>query len=1062
MKKLNLLLAGSLALLGLNASAQKILWTEDFEAGTEFFTDSARVEAEYEANPQPGINYIDGLDYYIGRTNGNGTWDVSTYDHPGEYLHVDTAFILYPGLSPVNDPAKRIDKVEVINDASGKHAKALKDLGGIGGENFMQYTSGPSTYGFNQWGGAPGVTNDYEANVFVRGLPIEDNTSYRVLYYMNIHDASSTGDSAQVDLRVMRGWYNSELAFSMDGKQGSQFTQVVKATDEGFEPDTWQRYSYMTYYTNDSIANKAVHANGYWWVDEWARILWEKRDQFSVEQQELFAKKDSDTQPLDSVKTSKWGWIVQPDTYFLRFSFQGPNAVYQVDDVTLYQSWIGAADYYGDMLRVNFGYQTNLVDIANSNGIGQFSVPAFTEDDEPIYNITAWDSFMEEETEVEVYAAEFHNDGYLYMWVDADFEDLDDVKFAFYNSRLPEEYQLKYTGSMYPKSNDAAWVEAGKLVPDFEGETVLPRAFSAVPIELLPPKVSSVDPEVNSFGLKADVKEIVVNFNKPVFAQGTAGVKAAIILGTEGQLDLTCNNYADDTHCAVSFTMPAKATLDGDLNIRVFNAKALDEETMKVAEGAEAGDPFDFVLSYGEPTIDVPGSQAQICYDTLCVSYNNAYSKQESCEADLEKFGGAAYEEFKALVALYEPEAFLAANTAPSAYFNAVKTLDDAAKAIQTRIDQITSFNTTVASVAAYLADNEELFGDYAEFKALAEAYATATALDLTTLSNEEVSAALEALNGAYSTCKVVTTTVTVKTRQIKALAALNEKLGVQLDETTAANVATVITDNQDLARILKLYAKKAIYENPSVIDSLDVTGMIGNYSLYATGHLDVDVVQEFYQYSQYNRYHIVNNKPLTTVLPCWTISSATGSVMCGYTDAHGYEGGGYVEGDNAIEGAVWSDWTSQYTFTQNVTDLPNGIFTLGLGFGGGEDNIANQYMTANGDTVAAASVQDATPVALNVTVDADTMFIKVNHQGCNAWSRTDEFTLYMIAPLEGFDYAAAAAEVAEELNQAITVVEKPEIEGDAQYFNINGMEMKEGNGLMIKVQGGKATKIFR
>lgn len=190
---------------------------------------------------------------------------------------------------------------------------------------------------------------------------------------------------------------------------------------------------------------------------------------------------------------------------------------------------------------------------------------------------------------------------------------------------------------------------------------------------------------------------------------------------------------------------------------------------------------------------------------------------------------------------------------------------------------------------------------------------------------------------------------------------------------------------------------------------------------------------------------------------------------MCGHNpntrsngDVIAYEGGYYVEPGFAIDGAVWADWTSQFTLTQTATDLPNGVYTLVANFGGGEDNIANQYVTANGDTVAAGSAQDPNPVYLEgIKVTENKMDIKANHQGCNAWARLNEFSMSFTGAIEGFDYGTEAAKMDEKINEALTVVDAAEVDAaDAKFYNFNGIEAKEG--LLIKVQNGKASKIFR
>ena len=1073
MKKLNLLFAASLLAFGLNVQAQDRMWGEDFEAGLGFFTDSVPAD------------YIYGLEYYIGRDAGNGTWDESK--HTAGFLKVDTIIELYHAIAPVNNPSQRIDVVSVEYDPSAKHQKELTDLGGIGGHYYLQYVSGPSQYTFNQWGGAPGVTNDYEANVFVRGLPIEDGNSYRVSYYMMMHNDAASKDSAQVDLRLMRGWYNSEMAFALagSGNQGKQFTQTVKSTDEGFQEDKWKRYTYMTYYTNDSIANNGVHANGYWWVDEWRKELWARRDQFDMATIEQFM----DSSTYEKSDNAKWGWIKQPDTYFLRFSFQGPHSLYQIDDIELYNSWIGGAESNVDIIRVNFGYQTNLIDIANSNGIGQIEVPTNA------YKLVGYDDLFEEYVDFSdaVYAAEFHKDGYLYLWIDFSlsedevvqmYETLNDfaeIYFDFHNSILPADMQLKYTGDMFPRSEDAEWCKT-KLVPDFEGEIVHPNiGISAVPVALLPPSVVTTDPENGAFGLNKDkgdnktIKNITVNFNKPVYAKD---VTAAFVSKDKSQeIKATNVRYINDAKTSIMFDMPVDKAgiLEGDsVYLTIQNAKALNEAGTAPAEGAKAGDPYVMYLFFGDAAhvLADAATLASINYTLLTDAYEAAQVVVEASEDPA--YGGPARDAFIALFNQSNPEALLEANYNPSVFKNAAEALDAATKAQQDRMTNVDAYKTIVSKANDMIDTYAEMFGDMKVFKDLQAVMAKYGNLDVPSLSNEELAEVVKTITDAYNNCNVEVLTYTVTTRQIKGLAALNEELGVELPADIAAQVAAVAEDNQKLAQVLKLEAKKAIYTKlagGATPDSLDVTDFITNASLYFTGVLGKEIKEEWYSYASCNRY-VLNSGVMTTVFPGWAVECTAGSVPCGYGDERGGisrgdadgDHGGYVQPGKASEGHIAADWTSGFVLEQVATDLPNGIFTLTVDFGGGEDNIANQYLTANGDSVKADAGQYEVTIALDgVTVDADSMAIKMEHKGVSAWARADNFHMYMTGALEGFDYGAAAAEVDKQIQEAVTIVDPVNASTEEyKYYNLNGVKVEAAKGVVIRVAAdGTAEKVL-
>lgn len=1057
MKKLNLMLAASALLLGSYANAQETLWEQGFERGLEFFTDSVPADS------------IMGLQYYIGRDAGNGTWDVTTYkeDH---YLELDTVIYLFHGIAPVNNPAQRIDAV-TIEQFEGDDAEQIVKQGGTPGDFYMKYVAGPSSYGFNMWGGAPGVTNDYEANVFVRGLPVTDESSYRVSYFMKM---GSPVDSCQVDLRLMRGWYNSEKAFTTSGNSGAtEWTQVVKIdTTLHIDQSAWQRYTYMTYYINDSVANKAVHQNGYWWVDEWKGTLWRNRDQFPEDTIKMFANNEN----LDSATNATWGWIVQPDTYFLRFSFQGPNSTYMVDDIHLVHSWIGAAEYCGNMIRVDFGYETNLKTIANSNGIGQIQLP------ENAYKVTGFDELVGQTFSFDITTAEYHNDGYLYLWADMEagdsFEYYNDVKVSFFNSLLPADLQLKYTSSTkYPKALDTEWAKT-KIVPDFEEEAVLPRSFSAVNVFYLPPSVKDSNPDEGSFNLDlAKTNKVIVNFSKEVYAKGTDGV-VLYLQGSEFESAklMTTTGYTDDTYKNVEFAFPADVkSLKGDYTFTVRNAKALDvfaleEGIITTLEGATAAENFDIHVSFGPADKTAEGTSAKKNYDLLKAAYDAAMEQQAYGEIDETVYGGTAFNEFKAIVAANEPDAFFVSHTSPKEFAAAADALKAATETIKARFANVDAFVNIKSTIETLFASFAENYSEEPTYKALQSVYNQYQGINVPNTSNEDLATIVAAMKDAYNKANNVIQTVEITTRQIKSLAQLNSELGVTLDANTATELANCKEDNQKLAKILKLNATKALYGKLAngPIDTLDVTGFITNPTLYFTGVLGKEIKQEWYQYASCNRYVLNNGVEFTTVFPGWTIISSTGSVACGYGDTRepadaDPDHGGYVEEGFASEGHIGADWSSNFNLKQTATELPNGVFTLTVNFGGGESNKANQYLTANGDTVAADGGQYETLVALEgVKVTDQTMAIEMNHKGCNAWSRADNFGLKLTGALEGFDYAAAIADIEKQIAEATDGVQALEATDDVEYYNLNGVRLSAPEkGVMIRVNNGVAEKVL-
>ena len=537
MKKRDLILAGAL-LLGMSVQAQEQLFFYGFEDDETSLLgpDSLKIP----------VDSIKQLQYYKetdGKTD-NGQYTLNEnwvlFDEP-----VDTLFYMVNGISPLTT---RGDQVTVV-DGGEEHAIEFAGFGAKGGEKYLSYKA-------DTVGGASSDCNDYEANIFVRGLPIDDYTSYRLSYYVK---ASAATGHIQTD--VLRGWYNSEKAFSMTGEDGP-----FVGTKKEFETDRWERVTMMTYYQNDSVANRYMYKAGYWWTNSWAR-------------------------EFDNGET--YNFIVQPDTYFVRFSFRGPGVTYFVDDIALTKSWIAGAEYNGEVMRVDFGYDTNMAELCKADPLKSKVLDA------KYFALTG--KFEGEEYPMPIYAAEYHEDGYLYIWLGEGwtFDMLNDISVSFTNPPAESGLQLVYDGDLYPMALDTNWVNAGKIVPDFKGEAAFSNPeITAVAQKMMPPLVQSVEPEEGSFAIPSETKNINVKFNKEVYivenATDTEEVGVMAMLKTSGVTEFWAPSAYDEETFTVTFTRPSKYTtpLNGDYEFTVYN--------MRAVSFAEAGEDYSCIYSFGE------------------------------------------------------------------------------------------------------------------------------------------------------------------------------------------------------------------------------------------------------------------------------------------------------------------------------------------------------------------------------------------------------------------------------------------------------------------------------
>mgnify|MGYP003302691273 FL=1 len=578
MKKCDLLLAGAMLFgFGATVQAQEQLFFFGFEDGVASFTDSA--------NAPDSITQVQFYDH-VG-TNGAGL-------KPEEFKLgplYDTVMYVLNGISPNID---RGDTYDIVLDATGEHAGEFESMGAQGGERYFKYMAS----------GEGDPCEDYKANLFVRNVPVDDNTSYRLSMYVK----ASKGEG-QMNIDLLRGFYNSEKQFSMTGEQNSGEFKLVK---NSFTTDRWERVTMMSYYQNDSVANRYMYQAGYWWSSSWKAIV-----------------------PGDD---KEYNMIVQPDQYFVRLAFRAPGVTYYVDDMALTKSWIGGAEYYQNIMRVDFGYDTNLAELCNATPLKAIKLPA------EYFKISGTDNLTGEYfDELVVSAAEYHNDGYLYLWIDEEdsFDYYEDVKVSFTN---PEDkaLQLTYDGDLYPMGHDTVWAKAGKIVPDFAGEPAFFNpSVSALSMEQMPPIFQYSEPEDGSFNLASDKNSFNAVFNKKVFAKlnqydpaDTTSVIA--VMEGNGLKEMWIPTAYDEENFTVTFSRQAGNTtpLVGDYEFTIVQARA--------SARSPQAEHKTITLSFG-PADVAPKKFADLKFDAFSKGTNTieGLSVNQSCMMEVTEFQGA-------------------------------------------------------------------------------------------------------------------------------------------------------------------------------------------------------------------------------------------------------------------------------------------------------------------------------------------------------------------------------------------------------------------------------------
>lgn len=526
--------------MGVSAFAQPT-FDEKLDAKQIFFQNFEAGWDEWSTTP---IDSITVLEYYDHQGTENGT-SFKPWTDPQNWkkgiIRNDTSMILYNGIKPTDDPNEMPNKNNnfpnevygTVKDIDAARTEAMSTFGEAdkGGDYVLSYTSDTCTLAANTWGTYKGgYTANYRRNLFVRGLPIEDSTSYRLTFYIKANRVAghNRSESApRLSAGVFRGYYHAEKPFSMgleansssDRARKYKYNAQFEYTKEEFTGE-WEKINLMTYYINDSIANNFVFVDGYWWASgDWT---W---------------KAKTDSTESTNPKDYDLNYIVQPDKFFVRLGFVSDYTEFKVDNLSLTKSWIAGCEYDKDKMRVDFGYKTNLGDLAKA-AYAQNKIDAVEVVNTKNAYVDVWGQKDNGSWErVPIASIEYHGDGYMYMFTPTVngnkvmFKSYKQVLVTFRNPVDKPELALKYTGKGtsategFPMGTDTTWIKDGKIVPNFYNElaTPNPNIFDGVfSMKELPPVMQESEFEEGSFGLDPSTRELWFKYSREVVMPANA------------------------------------------------------------------------------------------------------------------------------------------------------------------------------------------------------------------------------------------------------------------------------------------------------------------------------------------------------------------------------------------------------------------------------------------------------------------------------------------------------------------------------------------------------------
>ena len=517
--------------MGVSAFAQPT-FDEKLDAKQIFFQNFEAGWDEWSTTP---IDSITVLEYYDHQGADNGT-SFKPWSDPENWkkgiIRTDSTMILYNGIKPTDDPNEMPDKNNnfpnevygTVKDIDAARTEAMSTFGEAdkGGDYVLSYTSDTCTLAAQSWGTYKGgYTANYRRNLFVRGLPIEDSTSYRLTFYIKANRVAGHNraeSKPRLSAGVFRGFYHAEKPFSMgieNDNNNNKYNAQFEYTKDEFTGE-WEKINLMTYYINDSIANNFVFVDGYWWASgDWT---WK-------------ASSTGSSNPKDY----DLNYIVQPDKFFVRLGFISDYTEFKVDNLSLTKSWIAGCEYDNDKMRVDFGYKTNLGALAKA-AYEKNKIDAVEVVNTQNKYVDVWGQKADNSWErVPINSIEYHGDGYMYLFtpsrvvngqtVKVQFKSYKQVLVTFRNPVDQPELALKYTGKGnsategFPMGTDTAWIKAGKVVPNFYNElaTPNPNIFDGVySMKELPPVMQESEFEEGSFGLDPSTRTLWFKYSREV------------------------------------------------------------------------------------------------------------------------------------------------------------------------------------------------------------------------------------------------------------------------------------------------------------------------------------------------------------------------------------------------------------------------------------------------------------------------------------------------------------------------------------------------------------------
>lgn len=490
----------------------------------------------------------------------------------------------------------------------------------------------------------------------------------------------------------------------------------------------------------------------------------------------------------------------------------------------------------------------------------------------------------------------------------------------------------------------------------------------------------------------------------------------------------------------------------------LWNAPKAGKYILKFTAGGEC--------CVGNLTVETTSSLA-ITYATLMnKNLEPAKEELETAKAN-DKYAGTTRDALESMIAAYtNPDFHTVAE-----YTDAFEKIDAMVKKSAKRRANIDKFPTNLESIVKGLEDAKGTkYEGLEQYPIVEKAYNDYKDVDYVTLDDDALQKANDVMgvNGSLIS-NMVKSCVPLVTKQITDLAAAIVALDAEMSgHPVVLASGNAITDDQALVKQLKtLYAAK-LYKKIAdgydfkvfdedmageVDETIDASFLIQNANFYNTTVIPAGK----------------GNAPSTTEdFPGWKLSLESGSIQSLWDTSWGQKGA--TETEPYYDCAVCSPWNpSNYTVEQLVNNIPVAKYTASILVATdkcNDDNIPECYAVVGGEQKIFAPNDKGeykrdsnTPIEFeNVvpTIEGNYGSISMGAKMAKAcFGRVDNAKLVMVGKASGFDYAAAAKVLGEEVAAGIKNAEVAP-EGDpvsVVFYDLNGRQISAPNGVAIKVE---------